>query len=149
MRMGYTIRIGEQEVDTYDTEDAGESFSFVRRILHPDAPTFEGDVTGQGNDRSPSYTGWSDFAREVGLFAFFFDEECGLMRHHPGCFHVKPKHLEEVRDAYARWRKGRLHQQMGWDEAGTLDHNGARLAWLVWWLEWALANCKQPAFYNS
>lgn len=76
-------------------------------------------------------------------------ERDGLIRGagHPGAAALLPAHLEaflEARDRYLAQPEPRA----GLDAGGT-DWNLRRLDWLVWWTEWALANCEHPTFANS
>lgn len=87
--MGYTIRIGNAVVESHwpDGKSEYQDDPYVHWYVHchheDSAPHFED--SGQGNDRSPSYTAWADFADSVGLREFFFNKESGKMREHPGC----------------------------------------------------------------
>jgi hypothetical protein len=97
--MGYTIKIGEAVLDAYKPDLYCRVW--VRGEAHDAAPTFPNDeMTGNGNSRSPSYTGWSEFCREAGLYGMFFgmdgrrnpymqgDPNCHretpIMSNHPG-----------------------------------------------------------------
>lgn len=147
--MGYSIYIGEYKVTPPDPEfpEDGE-YICVEDVECDDAPTFLGDgMTGHSNSRHPSYGGWSDFAWEVGLHDFFFDQQTGLMREHPGTFDLEKSHLLAVQEALVEYRKEYPHIKPRFG-ASDVEANLARLIWLAWWIEWTLANCKRPSISN-
>lgn len=163
--MSYSIHIGNAKPE-FSKEDgllmAGWS---VERVAHADAPTFPNDdMTGNGNGRHPSYSGWVEFCDKAGLKGLFFDADDGLMREHPGCFPITDKHLLVVRGALARARAlatkppgfdgyGRFDKETKqWSEStdvGKYDPILARLIWLEYWMAWAIANCETPALENT
>lgn len=125
--MGYDIYIGERLNDTvFAAED-------------PAAPNKD-PLAPHENHRHPSYTGWHNFAREVGLEDFFFDKEKGKMREHPGIQPLTVLDARTVLDALERAR-----QNTDPDFAYQIE----RLEWLAFWVEWAVKNCQNPAIYNS
>lgn len=78
--MGYTIRIGNAKPEF--NKDDGELWArwSVDGKTLPDAPTFPHDeMTGNSNSRSPSYSGWADFCRAIGLHDMFLEKWEGLM----------------------------------------------------------------------
>ena len=163
--MGYTLSIGNAKVESGN--EYGELWArwTVDNATHPNAPTFPNDdMTGNGNHRSPGYSGWRDFARATGLEPFFYDEGEGLLARHPGCVPLTEAHHSEVLAALQRWQSkadkppgfagmdtfNKETQQ--WEpsaDAGRYDHTLARLMWLEWWMRWALDNCETPAFENT
>lgn len=164
--MGYDIVIGEAKIRTPDFDekhDPAPSLSmWAEEVNVPDAPTFPGDkMTGDSNYRAPSYIAWSDFAKAVGLNAFFFNKERGLMRSHPGEVSFTKEHHKVVAEALSTYRASRPNVEPGWCECPKCswmkdskephvdrDGNLARLIWLEWWMRWALEKCKIPAFCN-
>ena len=82
--MGYSIRIGNAKPEW--SKDDGELWA--RWSVDPkaldDAPTFPNDeMTGNGNCRSPSYSGWAYFCRDAGIYDLFLEKWEGLMSPHP------------------------------------------------------------------
>ena len=160
--MSYDIYIGEAKVES-NVEDDGEYYSrwVVDAHLEKNAPNFKGDTfTENENHRHPGYSQWAKFCRKNGLYSFFFNEDNGLMRRHPGCFLLKKEHLIFFKDKLNELEK-RDKRPAGLDERyiknefadipdgeETTSYDKVRLIWLVWWTEWALKNCKHPAIYN-
>lgn len=164
--MSYTIRIGEACVVDLedDDESSGSLWVEVGEVKHPEAPTFPGDeMTGNSNDRSPSYLGWSQFLEKCGLHYMFFNKADGLMQDHPGCVSLKQRHLDQVREAKVEWVRKHPGTIPGWcvcvecrpfekrapAHNPNLDHVLARLQWMEYWMAWALKNCAKPALYNG
>lgn len=166
--MGYTITIGNAVLKDYSDDPDGWDGQYVARfdvakVTHPDAPTFPHDeMTGQSNERSPSYTAWADTMRAANLGGVFHPEGTEsdarnfyAFAQHPGCQVITPGMLAQVSAAVVRWRE--THDLppgfMGWDwnepEPTTHDATLARLLWLEWWMDWALKNCERPAIANS
>ena len=164
--MGYTLTIGNAKVTS--GIDYGEMWARweVEGATHPDAPVFPHDaMTGNSNQRSPSYTAWRDLAGGTGLVKLFYggDGEDGLLANHPGCAPLTEAHHAEVLAALQR-RQARATKPPGFGGEGTFSHetrqwvphpdtgrydaNLARLLWLAWWMRWALDNCETPAFQN-
>jgi hypothetical protein len=129
----------------------------------PDAPTFPNDeMTGNGNSRSPSYTGWLEFCQETGIYDVFYDERRHLHAGHPGCVMLTRSDLDRVQEARISWQKNSslppgfagwpvYDQQTGVSRStdeGKYDCQLARLIWLEWWMAWALDNCVTPAIEN-
>lgn len=124
--MGYTLMIGE-----LIKNEENEGFQFdVENVEHLNAPA-EGSPTDYTNSRWPSYSGWSDFVNETGLSVLNAD----LIKGHPGYTILKPAHKEIIDRKFKQIKK-------------LEPHNQARLSWLKYWVDWALENCKQPAFLN-
>ena len=159
--MSYDIYIGEAEVFTPDAEDREEITSLwvvVTRRAHPEAPCFDNDpCTKNENHRHPGYSSWSEWCRAVGLNRLFFDGKDGLMVAHPGCVALRKRHHTKILAALHRWQKQHPGATPGFypfdpntDEVdGSVDPMLARLVWLEWWVRWSLANCTNPALYNS
>ena len=149
--MGYDITIGEARMQFPEASEAEEGVEpriIAARTTHPDAPVFEGDgLTGNGNDRHPSYSGWSNFCGAAGLSDFFFDKSVGLMREHPGVAMLTQTHHARVLGALIGYRERNPGAVPGFGGSG--DGTLARLVWLEWWVRWALANCKVPAMRNT
>jgi hypothetical protein len=162
--MGYNIYIGDAKPEF--SKDDGELWArwTVNGMALPDAPTFPNDeVTGNGNCRSPSYVGWSEFCEAVGLHDLFLEKWEGLMGEHPGCKMLHKEHLLQVQAALEKWKRTATKDPgfSGWPkhnpdtnqwetpDDGKYDHNLARLIWLEFWMRWALENCETPAIANS
>jgi hypothetical protein len=147
--MGYTIKIGQANLEPQDPDDYDGQLVArysVELVRHENAPA-SGDPTDYENQRWPSYSGWSDFAHEVGLYEIFYDRDRGLLREHPGCFKLEEAHHIEVESAIRirRASNGRFQPTI----TDSQDYEMQRLLWLEYWIRWALDNCDLPAMENS
>lgn len=176
--MGYNITIGTAFINPPDESEAAEWPHIGVRVegtSHPDAPTFPGDgMTGNGSTRSPSYSAWAAFCRNVGLHRLFYGREAhephepgrnaGLMSEHPGAVLLTKAHHAEIAAALDRYRTTHPGARPGWPvpaeggndfdgpytpETINLDGDLARLIWLEWWVRWALDSCAIPALRNT
>jgi hypothetical protein len=154
--MGYTFTIGNAKPN-FSKDDFPYLYSgwAVERATHPDAPTFPGDeMTGNGNERSPSYSVWSDFCKTVGLYSLFYDEYGHLRAGHPGCIGIDEEFAISVHLALIAYR-GKSKLPPGFESdfcykgPANYDYHLARLIWLDWWVHWALENCETPAIENT
>lgn len=165
--MGYTLTIGEAKMELPEEPDRSITVG-VERLEREDAPEFPGDgTTGKSNQRSPSYTVWTQVMRDLLLYDWMFDTESGIIRDHPGCVMLRREDQRIVTEARQRWQREHPETEPGWCscvgchvwksiEAGTslephreLDGVLARVLWLEWWITWALDHCAVPAFENS
>ena len=162
--MGYDIYIGCGRPE-HTTEYCQLSARWVvDGVVHDEAPTFPHDsMTGQGNGRHPSYSGWSDFCREAGLYELFFDKNDGLLASHPGCEMIQEHHVAKIKKALSRWQKtatkppgfagfGKFNEETKeWEtpDEEKYDPILARLIWLDYWMTWALETCEVPAIQNT
>jgi hypothetical protein len=142
--MGYSITIGEHRKYRED----GRWVHDAEDRENPDAPSFRGDeITGRTNHRAPSYSGWHAFTSDTNLQQLFWHEKQGLMREHPGHVVLRKKHLATLKVALGVYREE--HPQAQENFFDMVNANLCRLIWLVYWVEWALANCKRPVIVNS
>lgn len=166
--MGYNIRIGNAEPETEwpDVEDYPLAHWVVKGMQLESAPSFPDSA--RSNERNPSYTGWADFADALNLREFFFDKDMGKMRRHPGCFKLTKgdvdlvrKHIEAYKIAHPDAQPtccmcescsptSFMHER---DDSRPshnphADVNLMRAEWLLFWMEWAVDNCKRPAIWN-
>jgi hypothetical protein len=161
--MGYSFHIGNAVHDIY--EEDGEKWESwpVAGTTHPDAPTFPHDeMTGNGNGRHPSYSGWSAFCKDAGIYEFFYTESGHLKCGHPGTMFITYDDLAVIQLALEA-RKNIATKPPGFDGYPVLDKNGqysspdqgkydgtlARLIWLEFWMRWALENCETPGIQNT
>lgn len=161
--MGYTLKVGNAvPVMEYNCNEYRKYLWTVESGTCVDAPTFPGDWS-TGSIRSPSYSAWADFCRNVGLSHLLGDKSI-LLPEHPGVARIIPSDLEEVRDAIAEWKAKKWptsERIPGWDPKTMskpwlpaeeldprYDGNLARLLWLEFWFDWAIKNCERPAFGN-
>lgn len=138
--MGYNLYIGNAQLADLECED-GQYLARIDVITtaRDDAPR-DGSLGDGESVRFPSYTGWSEFCDLAGLRPMFYDEDRGLLRMHPGTFALDASHLAEVRAATIRCQ----------DYTGEeKDMVSGRLAWLEYWIDWALKHCERPALKNS
>lgn len=170
--MGYTLTIGELEVEVQD--------EYVRLdaegVKRDDAPAY-GEPTDHTNSRWPSYTGWADFCRDAGIEPLFygtgwqgpdrrygecpedFHRERPLLSEHPGAAPITEKDAAYVEAALAAYKAAHPNAVPGFSEdmsgkplpeAGpNLDGNLVRFEWLAYWLRWAVENCERPVVANS
>lgn len=148
--MGYTITIGQLEInksadDGLDCPCIGFS---AEGASHESAPAF-GEPTDHENQRWPSYSSWSNFLKDAGLYDAFFYESGHLIGGHPGIRLVTgdlkacvDRAMTDFKDKYpsleAKFVEG---EQSG----GTL----CGLTWLKYWIDWAIENCETPVIANS
>jgi hypothetical protein len=141
--MGYTLKIGEATID-YSTEYVEIDCDTVR---HDDSPAF-GEPTDFTNERWPSYSGWADFSNALGIrdimyghdgFQFKGDYFYPLIQQHPGVAPITAAHLAIVKEKTETYK----------GQHPASDYNLKRAEWLIYWMEWALANCKMPVLVNS
>ena len=131
--MGYTLRIGQatsKVVNVKDNDGWYETRWTVEPMRIDNAPA-DGSPTDYTNSRWPSYSAWTDFTKDVGLYDLFYGEE-GLLANHPGCAQLTQAHLDKML------------------AAKCVDPiNQGRLDWLQFWAKWAVENCSKPAIANS
>lgn len=149
--MGYNLTIGELEIQK-NPEDGLDSdcIRFSAKGMHFDhAPAF-GEPTDHTNERWPSYSAWSDFARNAGLYHVLFDSMGrSLVGGHPGVRLVTKELCDAVENALGNHKKkypdARATFEGEKEECATL----CRLIWLDFWLKWAYENCETPVLANS
>lgn len=172
--MGYTLIIGEAKFE--GCRDDAYLYVWAESEAHDDAPTFPNDeMTGNGNMRSPSYKGWSDFCRDTGLYGMFFGidgrrnpymqpdpashRETPIMAHHPGFTLINEEDALAVKQALDRhiaehgeltpgFRDWREKEEEAPADALACAQR-ARLIWLNYWFDWAVENCTWPVVANS
>lgn len=154
--MGYTIRIGNAEVlDNWEANPPTATWH-VPLVARSDAPFFTD--SGTTNERAPSYTGWGEFCREVGLDDLM---QYNLLAEHPGIAKLKPVHASKIELALEVWKLANPNALPEICQcfrcAGTLyaEHNPnasvtlVRLTWLAYWVRWAVDHCHRPAIQNT
>ncbi len=172
--MGYNIAIGEAIFQG----DRDECYLTVwaEGQAHEDAPVFENDpLTGNTNERSPSYSTWTDLCRQTGLYGMFYgvdgrrdpfmrgDPDCHretpILAEHPGfCVigeadvaaikHALDQHIIKHGDLTPGFRSWEEREEDA-PENATECAQRARLLWLHYWSDWAVRNCKWPVIANS
>jgi hypothetical protein len=166
--MGYTFTIGNAQLNYYKGDE--HIRIAAERADRPDAPAHDPFV-GTSNSRSPSYSAWSDFCKDAGIYELFygqgwsreerrnclcseeFHRESPLIAGHPGAAPLLPADLDYVRAARIRREQTNGGRPPGfWEDDGTdngKDHTLARLLWLEFWINWALENCEIPIIENT
>lgn len=144
--MGYEIYIGEWDKDAVADEE-GCAPQTIALIEHDDAPSFDEDSVGRTNCRKPSYGTWKGFCRAVGVDALF-NGPTGLLVEHPGTVQLTKAHARTLHTALKVFRAAHRRAKPTFASVDENDHHLARLEWLVWWTDWALANCMVPAMHN-
>jgi len=171
--MGYHIFIGQAIVQPREDDDTADQKHQLRcivaRKVRAAAPAFPHDEpAGRSNARYPSYTGWANFTERVGLRDFFFHDQTGVMRHHPGCFQLTENHAARIQEALHRWQSQfplavpmfrpraddaceecEERTETADTEEELTNADLARLMWLDDWVRWALNHCSTPAIYNT
>lgn len=170
--MGYNLKIGEAKIH-FDSEYAAVRIE-TDGFKNPDAPTFPNDTMTENTSwRFPSYTGWSEFCKESGLYPLFYgkgwdpvyrqnvtDEETipwrerPILDHHPGVALIVFKDLDFIRKCLKQYKKTAPKKKPGFEgwngeDADVYDPILARLIWLEYWFDYALKNCKVPVMTNS
>lgn len=155
--MGYTITIGDGFVET-GRDDFPELYCrwAAKRASDTNAPQFENDeMTGNGNSRSPSYSTWSAFCKDTGLYDTFYDSTNNLIGGHPGAVGITPEMAKTVADALEK-RLATATAKPGfsdWHQAESkpaeFDAHLARLIWLDWWIRWAIERFETPVIANT
>jgi hypothetical protein len=171
--MGYTLIIGEACLEG-DKEDAYLRV-WAKGEAHDEAPTFPNDaMTGKGNSRSPSYTGWANFCRDVGLYGMFYGmdgrrgpymkpdpnshREVPILSDHPGFAVLNERDALAVRHALDQHIASHGELEPGFRPWAEKDEDApanalacaqrARLIWLDYWVSWAVKNCQWPVVAN-
>jgi len=163
--MGYSITIGEAEIDYYyEKDDRGYARISAKGVHHDQAPAF-GDLSDFNNGRHPSYSAWADFLKETGLSSIFFDEDKRTLGGHPGAIPIGKTEANLVRESLESWRANHS-KEPGFDKTSIFSLDGsqsptevpdeiqkdatlARLIWLDYWVDWAVNNCKYPTICNT
>jgi hypothetical protein len=164
--VGYNIRIGnaEPEFEWPDLAyaDATPHASWTVPRLSSESAPYSSD-SGNENQRDPSYTGWDEFTRKVGLHDWFYNKEFGKMRRHPGCYPLTKEDVVLLKSKLDAFKAANPSAEATWCECvhcapyekkgdrHNPNANGdlVRLTWLVWWVEYAVANCERPAIENG
>lgn len=145
--MGYELKIG-QAVTRFDSERGRERID-CEKVYLSDAPAF-GEITDHTNIRLPSYSSWEDFAKEVGLYEFFYDRDQGLLNGSDGVSPLTGTHKDAINQACASYleRHPSVFSGKSKDSLSEEDFHFERLRWLKFWIEWALESCDEPIFVN-
>ncbi len=130
--MGYNLTIGEAEFD----ED-GRVCGAVDVHLD-DAPAF-GEPTDYTNQRWPSYTAWADFHNQLGISDLMRE----LMPSHPGYALISAAQVAVIEEKLEAYKIAHTWHEDEWE--GIVN----RATWMIFWMKWAIDNCKHPIFYNS
>jgi hypothetical protein len=172
--MAYNITIGEAQFEDMSYGDSAGLRVEARRESHDNAPTFANDdMTGSGNCRSPSYSVWTNFCRDTGIYDLFYGNdrsaryyesevpgmhrEQPILADHPGFAAINEHDVAYVKRALDAYRLKHPNAQPGFDDWETRegegvtmqDANMARLIWLHYWMDWAVKNCERPIVENT
>jgi len=152
--MGYTISIGEAQLHLEEFD----VIVLVKEEKHDNAPA-DGVPTDFTNSRWPSYSAWSEFAKEVNLYDMFYCKEKGLMRDSYIAVPLNQSHKEKVDFAFKKFSKRFelmntdifLEHSMYTkkDIETTFQYYLDRLKWLKYWVDWSLENCENPIMKTS
>lgn len=172
--MGYDLIVGE----ACFRGDKDEAYLRVwaEPQAHDAAPVFPNDpMTGNGNLRSPGYSAWTDFCRDVGLYGMFYGKdgqrnpymhpdpnchrETPILSDHPGFQAINEADVLAIKHALDQHiaKHGKLVP--GFRDWHEKDEDAppnamecaqrARLIWLHYWCDWAVKNCTWPVIANS
>lgn len=112
--MGYTLRIGEAKL-IYDSDRVSVDCDV---ITLPDAPAY-GEPTDHSSARWPSYSGWADSMRHLGLMDIMFNVRNGgagqiiyrdtelmpLLSEHPGAQPITGLHAAYIEEKIAEYKR--------------------------------------------
>lgn len=143
--MSYSIYIGERT--TVESSD-GEIETDVEQVENKEAPYFSD--SGYENSRHPGYGQMHEFCKMADVLDLWYGND-GFLKQHPGFKELKQNHLDVMKSALKSWQeKYPAAKAQMIDESPTVVQDGilARLVWYVWWMEWALNNCKDPVVAN-
>ena len=162
--MGYNITIGNA-IPVHSIEDNYLYAAWeVEPEAHEGAPVFPNDdLTGNSNERSPSYTTWNDSMRELGLHELFYDKYEGLFAKHPGCVMLTQDIVDTIELAVRKYRKTATkpagspafpqfnEETQTWFTPDEDRYDAVLMCgeWLLYWASWAVKNCKVPAIHNT
>lgn len=150
--MGMSITIGNAQPVTQ--RDGERVFEWtIDDVTVATAPTWEDQDPArfQANWMCNGYGEWEAFVVAVGLLDLLTQN--GLKRGVQGDLcspdqltpvPLLPRHVATIQQAVARWRR-KHPDAVGRYGTTQVDGWTARLEWLLWWSEWALANCEHPA----
>jgi hypothetical protein len=130
--MGYSIFIG----DIVD----GEAQRMIELVVRPDAPP--SSSSRRSNDRHPSYSDWSKFLVQTGLTDWWDNPRDGVGRTMPLLSKLTEKDADLIAKASMRFLKNKRRMSKV-----DFDLNFDRIEWLLWWVSWAVDNCKNPGIY--
>ena len=153
--MGYTLKIGNAVIATYDDSISIE----VESVENNDAPAF-GEPTDHTNSRWPSYSSWGNFCEALDLEEVMFGDDnyfyvgdeqyTPLIDEHPGHTRIMEVHYTFVESKVKEYKEKNPDNFAKYDENDPLaDGNLCRAEWLLYWMRWALDNCEAPVFTNS
>lgn len=161
--MGYTFKIGNLITTTEIDDDEAYTSYDTESLVLDDAPEFPNDeLTGKSNSRSPSYSTWSNFCKDTGIYYLFYNVSGHLHGGHPGYTDITKDMVDHIKLMVERW-KSKSKLPPGFEgfpiydpllgdyvtpDEGKYDHMLARLLWLEFWTNWALENCEKPAIVN-
>jgi hypothetical protein len=156
--MGWTIKIGNATPAFVDNGYGLQAYWDVEDAEVSSAPAFPNDIAVKTNSRSPSYTVWSEFCEQTGLYELFYNNESGLLKQDQTVVKINEGHLEIIKSALKAYQ-AKATKPPGFSDykvdANTIiyidvdryDSTLARLLWLEFWFDWAISSCKIPAIY--
>lgn len=142
--MGWTLKIG----NAVPSSEHGEYHWRVEYAWHENAPAFgNGDASDNINVRCPSYSAWTDFINEIGLYDLFKgNRDDALLPNYSGCVRITGDHLREIGAAYLARQRLAKEKGMTAGFGEGQDHTLARAEWLFYWTEWTYRFCENPGF---
>ena len=151
--MGFHIAIGNvvrRKNDAYDPINDPDEPEFVIEVDPVNDPrnaplVYSGTPGDHSNERSPSHTAWTLFARMTGTFDFFFQGPC-FVDGPRGVAEVTQETVSYFSERVRDFQKKYPHADASKDHKHYTPEDGSleRLLWLEYWSAWALGNCESP-----
>jgi hypothetical protein len=140
--MSVVIVIGEAESTRFDGLRA-------RHLRLSRSPAFPNDIRPQRNGLQVANGVWEHFLARTELREALYGAG-GMLAIRPGLVGLRPSHLAPLRTALIRYPRTRRpgYWTVGDELPSVYDGDLARLIWLAWWTEWAIASCTHPVIQN-
>lgn len=142
-----TLRIGEVILNP-DPEGTNTAIvATVRAEVHPEAPTFPGDIR-QLNSLQRPHTDWKSFAQTMALEDTLFGAPRGWASQWGWVAPLRREQAMKVRGARLVAEK-ELYRDVvpAFGPPGDFSNYSVHFAtiiWLDWWVSWAFQNCQRP-----
>lgn len=172
--MGYTLRFGNYEVNSYPEDRHASATAGWNGVERPENPPIDSTgISGSTMAQTwPGYCAWHEFVLRHDLLSVFFagargetvtwwldengEERSGLISSHPGAEALDEHHLAQFERALEAYKQS---SGLTYEEAkhlvetdvnaGNRAYDMIRLNWLVFWTRETIARCEYPTFANS
>ncbi len=146
--------IGELEIEVPDATDSQRLDCCDVRLsaVEVELPKGEGlqIPLGKANHADFSYNRWFNFCEEVGIRDVFYDKDENFIGRRTGAIWITPLTQHTIRAAYKALQAE--YPDFVLQDVISSDHLVGHfhlLAWLDYWVTWALENCKRPVIHHS